>query len=147
MYACATIRSFAGIRSTNASGALTTARTYREMTSMEPSQLIDTAWLFTRGEQSVRMLRVSDTVGRMHVIVHGPGAAAMGHHSDDLMESMLYQANLSRDLLRQGFQLNEATSDRRKGRERRQTPRGSADRRRGQPPPRERTPSGESAPA
>lgn len=102
---------------------------------MEPSELKDTAWLFIRGDHSVRMLRFTDSVGGMHLIVHGPGSAAMVHHSDDLVESMLYQASLGRDLLARGFQLNEATSDRRSGRERRQTPRESADRRRRQSPP------------
>lgn len=114
---------------------------------MEPSELKDTAWLFTHGDQSVRMLRFTDTIGGMHLIVHGPGSAAMVHHSDDLVESMLYQANLGRDLLARGFQLNEATADRRSGRERRQQPRESADRRRRQSPPPERPGTGESAQA
>jgi hypothetical protein len=69
------------------------------------------------------MLRATDTAGLLHVAVHGPGPVTLTHRTDNLVESMAHQAKLGRELLAAGFQLHESTSDRRTGRERRQTPR------------------------
>lgn len=96
---------------------------------MEATRFEEAAWLFTRGQQAVRILRVTDAAGLLHLIVHGPGPITVIHDTDDLVESIGHQANLGRELFAEGFQLDETTSDRRSGRERRQTPRRS-DRRR-----------------
>jgi hypothetical protein len=96
---------------------------------MDATRFEEAAWLFIRGQQSVRMLRVTDAAGRLHLIVHGPGPVTVIHGTDDLVESMAHQANLGRELLAEDFRIVETTSDRRSGRDRRSTPRRS-DRRR-----------------
>lgn len=98
---------------------------------MEMTRTDEAAWLFTRDQQSVRMLRVAEDTGLMRLLVHGPGRATAVYNSDDLVESMRHQADLERTLLAQGFQLDQSTANRRSGRERRLTPRGP-DRRRDQ---------------
>jgi len=74
---------------------------------------VETAWLFTRGAQSVRIVRAATLNGEVHLHVHGPGAARQSHVFQDVMECMHYQSDLERRLVAQGFSLERFTSDRR----------------------------------
>lgn len=92
--------------------------------------LVHTAWLFTRGSQSVRIVRVGRQNGSQRLLVNGPGSEASVHDSDDSIDCVRYQADIERRLVVQGFQLASFVSaDRRGGRDRRGTLRGP-DRRR-----------------
>ena len=74
---------------------------------------VETAWLFTRGPESVRIVRAAKRNGPVHLHVRGPGTAAQSHSFDDVMECMQFQAELERRLVAQGFALEVFTSDRR----------------------------------
>jgi hypothetical protein len=90
---------------------------------------VETAWLFIRGAESVRIVRAADRSGDIHLLVQGPGSASDTRTFDDVIACMNYQADLERRLVAQGFVLERFTSDRRSGIERRRVPRGG-DRRR-----------------
>jgi hypothetical protein len=90
----------------------------------------ETAWLFTCGPRSVRIIRVTSPDGLVRLLVHGPGAAAVSYESADAADYVKYQSDLEQGLAAQGYQLESfPTADRRGGRDRRETQRGS-DRRR-----------------
>src|SRR5688500_8737474 len=92
--------------------------------------LVHSAWLFTRGSQSVRIIRVGPTNGSHRLLVNGPGTEATVHDTEDSLDCVRYQADIERRLVVQGFQLASFTSaDRRAGRDRRVALRGP-DRRR-----------------
>ena len=92
--------------------------------------LVQTAWLFTRGSQSVRIIRVARPNGPVRMLVSGPGNETSMHEADAI-ECVRYQSDVERRLVSQGFQLASFTSaERRRGRDRRVAARGS-DRRRG----------------
>ena len=88
---------------------------------------VETAWLFTRGPQSVRIIRAAKHDGELHLHVHGPGEARESHIFEDVMECMQHQSDLERRLVAQGFALERFTSDRRSAERRR---RNGHDRRR-----------------
>lgn len=94
---------------------------------IDPSK---TAWLFTCGPQSVRIIRVTSPDGLVRLLVHGPGAAAASYESANTADCVKYQSDLEQGLVAEGYQLESfLPTDRRSGRERRTTTRGS-DRRR-----------------
>ena len=83
------------------------------------------AWLFTRGSQSVRIVRASgrgDT--RMMLHVRGPDTTANTHTFDDVIECMRYQADFERRLVGEGFALERFVTERRSGLDRRTAARG-----------------------
>ena len=89
------------------------------------------AWLFTRGAQSVRIVRASGTDTRMLLHVQGPDTDANTHTFDDVILCMRYQADFERRLVGEGFSLERFVAERRSGGDRRGPARGSAgDRRR-----------------
>jgi hypothetical protein len=88
--------------------------------------LVHTAWLFTRGSQSVRIVRVGQAIGAQSLLVNGPGTEAAVHHMDDPIDCVRYQADLERRLVAQGYRLEKfAPAERRTGRDRRGAPRGT----------------------
>ena len=92
--------------------------------------LVQTAWLFTRGADSVRMIRVSRPDGPVRLLVNGPGREALVHEVGDAIDCARYQSELERRLVAQGFQLARFVSpERRSNGDRRGATRGS-DRRR-----------------
>ncbi len=92
--------------------------------------LVHTAWLFTRGSQSVRIVRVARQNGSQRLLVNGPGLEASVHETEDSIDCVRYQADIERRLVVEGFQLASFTSaERRDGHDRRTTLRGP-DRRR-----------------
>ena len=92
--------------------------------------LVQTAWLFTRGSQSVRIVRVTQPNGAQQLLVNGPGTESAVHQADDPIFCVRYQADLERRLVAEGYQLASFLSaERRTGRDRRGLMRGG-DRRR-----------------
>ena len=87
---------------------------------------VQTAWLFTRDTDSVRIVRAA-AEGVMHLIVQGPGENTERREFPDVVSCVNYQADLERRLVAEGYSL-ERFSDRRdgsgahRGRERRRLP-------------------------
>jgi hypothetical protein len=87
---------------------------------------VHTAWLFTRGSESVRIIRVGTATGGQFLLVNGPGTETSVHYSDDTMECVRHQSELERRLVGKGFRLERfSTGNRRTGNDRRTAPRGS----------------------
>ena len=91
---------------------------------------VHTAWLFTRGSESVRIIRVGQADGIQRLLVNGPGTECTSTFIDDAMECVRHQSEIERRLVTKGFRLEHfATGDRRLGNDRRHAERGN-DRRR-----------------
>lgn len=97
-------------------------------------------WLFTRGPESVRIIRASTRTG-MRLIIHGPLDASHDFSFDSVAACMEHQADLERRLVAQGFQLEQFVPERRSGSDRRGAPRGPDRRRSFDPPPSNDTPT------
>lgn len=69
-------------------------------------------WLFTRGSQSVRVTREEDSKG-CRLFLAGPGSEVVTYQFGDVTECMKRQAEIERTLLVEGYQLAQASSDRR----------------------------------
>jgi hypothetical protein len=92
--------------------------------------LVATAWLFTRGAESVRMVRVTHPDRPTRLLVNGPGDEAMVHLVHEPMDVARLQSELERRLVSKGYHLAQFHSgERRSGRDRRSAPR-AAERRR-----------------
>jgi hypothetical protein len=87
---------------------------------------VQTAWLFTRDADSVRIVRAADPAGTMYLLVQGPADASEHRCFDDVVECMNYQADLERRLVADGYSLERFTSERRA----QDSSRGGQDRRR-----------------
>jgi hypothetical protein len=74
---------------------------------------VETAWLFTKGAQSVRIVRAATLAGEVHLHIHGPGATRESHTFHDVIECMQFQADYERRIVAQGFALERFTGDRR----------------------------------
>jgi hypothetical protein len=87
--------------------------------------LVHTAWLFTRGSQSVRIIRVGRPNGSQRLLVNGPGSEASVHETEDSMDCVRNQAAIERRLVVQGYHLASFISaERRASRDRRVLLRG-----------------------
>ncbi len=85
---------------------------------------VETAWLFTRGAESVRIIRVNTSNGQT-LLVNGPGSDSTIHQADDTMECVRHQSELERRLVGKGFRLERVDSgNRRRGSDRRTALRG-----------------------
>lgn len=92
--------------------------------------LVTTAWLFTRGSQSVRIIRVALPKSSVRLLVHGPGTSSSTYEVYDDIEGVRFQSHIERGLVAEGYQLARYTSaERRTGSDRRGAARGH-DRRR-----------------
>jgi hypothetical protein len=74
---------------------------------------VQTAWLFTKGPQSIRIIRAATLTGDLHLHIHGPGTSRESHTFQDVIECMAFQADYERRIVAQGFALERFTSDRR----------------------------------
>ena len=74
---------------------------------------VQTAWLFTRGAESVRIVRAAAGAGIMHLHVQGPGNTTDSREFSDVLACMNYQSDLERRLVGEGYALEQFTSDRR----------------------------------
>src|SRR5688572_24837740 len=90
--------------------------------------LIQTAMLFTRGMESVRLLRMTRADGPARLLVDGPGHAQATLVLDNAIDCLWQQTDIERALVEEGFQVVTRV-ERRSGRDRRTESRGS-DRRR-----------------
>ena len=92
---------------------------------------VHTAWLFTRGSESVRIVRVGMISGEQQLLITGPGTEMSVHRSEDAMECARHQSELERRLVGKGYRLERVScGDRRRSRDRRTFDRGAEDRRR-----------------
>jgi hypothetical protein len=74
---------------------------------------VETAWLFTRGSESIRIVRAASRSGTVHLIVQGPGGAADTREFTDVLSCMNYQSDLERRLVAEGYTLERFRSERR----------------------------------
>ena len=104
-----------------------TANRQKKVLVPEPNRigLVQTASLFTRGSESVRIVRVRHRTGEQTLKVEGPGPDTESHDFRDVMDSAHYESELERRLVAKGFRLEQfAGGNRRSGGDRRATPRG-----------------------
>src|SRR5678816_1812056 len=80
--------------------------------------LVETIWLFARGSESVRLIRASTPEGRARLLVYGPGNTQATHEFEDGSSCTARQSELERELVADGFTLEQFT-DRRGGSDRR----------------------------
>jgi hypothetical protein len=80
---------------------------------------VQEAWLFTRGLDSVRIIRVIDPQGGMRLVVRGPGHGDRTYEVADALHCTILQADLERELVADGYSLHRFGTDRRGGRDRR----------------------------
>jgi hypothetical protein len=69
-------------------------------------------WLFTRGSESVRLVREEDASG-CRLSVYGPGTDVATHEFADVAHCMKRQAAIENDLLAEGYHLAGPLSERR----------------------------------
>lgn len=91
--------------------------------------LVETIWLFVRGEDSVRVIRAATPEGHARLLVYGPGNTHASHEFQDGASCADREAAMERELVGDGYVLEQFT-DRRRGLDRRGATRGSDDRRR-----------------
>jgi hypothetical protein len=91
--------------------------------------LVETIWLFVRGDESVRVIRAATPEGRARLLVYGPGNTHATHEFQDAVTCTQRESELERELVNDGFTLEQFT-DRRTGLDRRGAARGTSDRRR-----------------
>jgi hypothetical protein len=72
----------------------------------------ETGWLFTRGSESVRLVREENSKG-CRLSLYGPGTEIVDHEFADVTECMKRQAEIEQNLLAVGYQLAQPSSDRR----------------------------------
>jgi hypothetical protein len=85
--------------------------------------LVETIWLFVRGEESVRVIRAATPEGRARLLVYGPGNVQATHEFEDGVTCTHREAEMERELVAEGFTLEQFT-DRRSGLDRRSVTRG-----------------------
>ena len=78
---------------------------------MPPSP--QTAWLFTRGRESVR-LEVRDSADGVELLVCGPGVKRETYTFADTLALLVQQAEIERRLVGLGFFLEQFITDRRR---------------------------------
>jgi hypothetical protein len=85
---------------------------------------IESASLFTRGLQSVRLVRLGRLEGPVRLLVLGPGPSSSVYESPDAIECGNYQSQIESALVGEGYQLaGFAAAERRSGADRRRNSR------------------------
>jgi hypothetical protein len=74
--------------------------------------LQETDWLFTRGSQSVRLVREENSKG-CRLFLYGPGTEVVTHEFTDVTACMKRQAEIERSLMAEGYQVAQSPCDRR----------------------------------
>jgi hypothetical protein len=67
--------------------------------------LVESAWFFTRGDQSVRIVRVGHRDGGRRLLVQGPGPSRVVHDFEDVVACTIHQSELERRLVARSFRL------------------------------------------
>jgi hypothetical protein len=100
------------------------------MVSDADFELRQTAWLFTREHESVRVQVEEVPQGGFELVVLGPGESNAAYDFTELPALEQFRLTCERDLVARGFRL-QAVAERRKSADRREESRGSSrDRRR-----------------
>ena len=82
------------------------------------------AWLYVRGAESVRIVLEGRTV-----TIFGPGTRVADAQFAEEVEALLHQSALEQDLVRDGWSLEQLTTERRSGTDRRSRTGRGTDRR------------------
>jgi hypothetical protein len=69
--------------------------------------LVESAWFFRRGMQSVRIVRVGHPDSKLSLLVDGPGGSHVAHHFDDHMACAIQQCEIERQLATRDFYLEQ----------------------------------------
>ena len=72
------------------------------------------AWLYTRGSESIRLVRKEDATA-CRLFLFGPGRERVSHEFADLTQCMHRQAEIERNLLAAGYQLSQPQATERRG--------------------------------
>jgi hypothetical protein len=83
------------------------------MPSVSPLGPVEAAWLFTRGDESVRLVRVALAGQTCRLLVHGPGTAHYAEEFADPGSCAVQQSEIERRLVAAGYRLNAFRDDRR----------------------------------
>ena len=71
---------------------------------MAPSLgIVESAWLFRRGAQSVRIVRVGHRDSRLTLLVLGPDGSRISHQFDDALSCAMQQCEIERQLASRDF--------------------------------------------
>lgn len=76
---------------------------------------LESRWLYTRGAQSVLLVREEHSNG-CRLVVHGPGTDIAIHAFLNIAGCMKHQAEIEMNLQASGYQLTTTSSDRRRAR-------------------------------
>ena len=77
-----------------------------------PLGLVESAWFFRRGKQSVRIMRVGHHDSTLSLVVDGPGSSHVRHHFDDQMACAIQQCEIERQLAARNFHLEQIARSR-----------------------------------
>lgn len=69
--------------------------------------LVESAWFFRRGAQTVRIVRVGRRGAKTSLRVDGPGSVQITHHFDDRLACALGQCEIERQLTAREFYLEQ----------------------------------------
>ena len=85
-------------------------------TPLSPSVAVrsEESWLFTQGDQSVRLTRVVLDNDTCHLLIDGPADAQELRSFPDIASCLAGQGDVEEWLLATGFQLEDHTSERRR---------------------------------
>jgi len=72
-----------------------------------PFGLVESAWFFRKGRQSVRIVRVGHRDSSLSLVVDGPGDAHVTHEFDNHMACAIHQCEIERELAARSFHLEE----------------------------------------
>jgi len=72
----------------------------------------EVGWLFTRGSDSIRLVRQENSRG-CRLFLYGPGTEVAIHEFADVTECIRRQAEVEQSLQAAGYQLAQSPSDRR----------------------------------
>ena len=75
----------------------------------------EVAWLYTRGQDSIRLVRSDQPHGACRLFVFGPGRILERQTFSDMTECSRLQAEIESDLMAEGYQLSQSSAERRKG--------------------------------
>src|SRR5947207_4555632 len=76
------------------------------------TRVVETGWLYTRGSESVRLVREENSKG-CRLSLHGPGTEVVTHEFADVTKCMKRQAEIEQNLAAGGYQLVRSSADRR----------------------------------
>jgi hypothetical protein len=69
-------------------------------------------WLYTRGSESVRLLRAENSQG-CRLFLYGPGSEVVTHEFAGVTECMKRQSEIEQNLSAAGYQLAQPSAERR----------------------------------